>query len=155
MPSWKILVPLTVAALVAIVLLEPDYVALQTAATPAELRAAVGGDTARGIAAALADVLFAVGYGLLGVTAYAALARGLATAIGCTVALGAAAADVAENLFLIRNIARADGLTQGWVDAVLTAGALKWVLGVAAVALLVALAGRRLWTSTMGAAGNG
>lgn len=155
MPSWKILVPLTVAALVAIVVLEPDYLSLQTASSPEDLRAVVGDDRPQGIAAALADVVFAIGYGLLLVAAYAALTRGGVRILGFVLAIGGAAADVVENVLVVHNVARAASLTQGPVDAMLGAGQVKSVVLLAAVTLLVVLAGRRLWTSTRGTTGNG
>jgi hypothetical protein len=136
---WQLLLVVVIAALAGIRLLEPEYNALQTATDAADFRDALD-YPGRAIAAALCDVVFAVGYGLLGIVAFRALGgrSRLATA-GVVAIVAGAAFDELENLLVIANIIRRETLTDSWIDAMRIAGVAKWVAILASLALLVAL----------------
>ena len=91
--SWRPVLALVVVAGAAIWLLEPNYLDLQAASTTDEFLGVIGGDRRRAMAAATADVVFALGYALLGVIAYRHVVEGVARWIGTGLVIGAAVAD--------------------------------------------------------------
>lgn len=143
MPSWKPVLVLAVLACAALFVLMPNYVDMQSAPTPAIFRGELGDHERNALLAALADLAFAALYGLLGVIAFDAVATGLLRVIGTVLIVGAAVADEIENVLLMINIGNADTVTQGAVDAVGTAGDVKYVLLAAGIILFLALAGQR------------
>lgn len=100
-------------------------------------RSLLGDNDTRVFFAGLSDVVFAAGYGLLGVIAFRALAAGLVSTIGTVSIVGSALFDEIENVLVLLNISRSDSLTDGWVQAMTSVGAVKWALGAAALVLLV------------------
>jgi hypothetical protein len=134
---------LTVVAAVGINLFEPDYNSLQTSSSVAAFQHVLDGH-ARAIAATGCDIVFAAGYGTLGLIALRALGtpRRLALpAVGVIVA--SALFDELENIVLIRNIVVERTLTDGWIAIMRGPGTLKWIGSPVFFVLLVAL-GRRL-----------
>jgi hypothetical protein len=139
---WPWLLVVTLVALVAIRVLEPNYVDLQLADDADAFRAAITAP-GRALAAAVADMVFAAGYGLLGVIGYRAHGgrAAWATAGAVVVAIGALA-DEAENLFVFANVAGRAELTNGRIDAMQIAGTMKWLIVPGFLGLLVVLIGR-------------
>ncbi len=134
---------ITAVAGVAIFVLFPDYVTLQSAPSVDEFLGTLGDEKARASAAALMDLVFAAGYGTLGVIAYAAVTSGVPRALGTAASVGAALADEVENVYVLLNTRHGSSTTPAAIDAMTTAGAVKWGLVVTAVVLLLALAGQR------------
>ena len=124
---WKLLLVVTVVAGAGIQAFEPDWNDLQMA-DDADAYRAILDSTGRATAAALCDVVFAAGYGLLGVAGVRSLGGRARVAIAAAgaIALGALADEV-ENLFMIRNINSEGTLTDGWVDAMQVFGTIKWI----------------------------
>ena len=134
---WVLVAVVTAVSGLAIQLAEPDYTSLQTASDAAEFVRLID-SAGRAISATLADVVFALAYGTLGVIGLRAHGRGsrLATAATVLVVVGAASDEV-ENSLVLANILRRRSLTDGWVDAMQVPGTTKWV----AVAGLLVLIG--------------
>lgn len=125
MKRWQVLLLVTVVALIGIQLFEPDYTKLQTADNADAFRIALGDDRGRAIGAALCDLVFAAGYGLLGVMAFRALATGRGALIGVSLIAGAAIADELENLCVLTNLALGDDRTNGWINVMRAFGYAK------------------------------
>ncbi len=141
--SWRPVLALVVVAGAAIWLLEPDYLELQAASTTDEFLGVLGGDRRRAMAAATADVVFALGYALLGVIAYRHVAEGVARWIGTGLVIGAAVADEIENAMLLLAARDGSAVSLSTIDAMGAAGSVKWGLFSAAIVLLMALALQR------------
>ena len=127
----------------AIWLLEPNYLDLQTASTPDEFLGILGGGQRRAMAAALADMVFALGYAVLGVMAFQHVADGVARGIGMGLIIGAAVADEIENAMVLLAARDGSDVSLSTIDVMGTAGSVKWGLLTAAVVLLMALALQR------------
>ena len=121
----------------------PDYVQLQSAPSPDEFRGILGDDDARAKAAAIADLVFAFAYPMLGVIAFAAVATGVPRMIGTLAIVGSGIADELENVMVLRNIGAGIDLKQSAIDQMLLAGSVKWGLLVTAIVLFMALTGHR------------
>ena len=108
-------------------LLEPDYTKLQTAAD-ADAFVALLDQPGRAIGAALADMVFALSYGVLGVIGLRVHGgeTWYATAGGVAVATGAFFDEI-ENMFVIANIVARDTITDAWINAMQIPGTLKWI----------------------------
>jgi len=143
MPSWKPVLVITVISGLAIAVIFPDYLSLQTATLVEDFRGALGDSDARASAAAIMDMVFSVSYATLGVVAYRAVTAGVPLLIGTLASIGAGLADEVENVMVLLNIRAGTDLKQSGVDAMLTAGSVKWGLVVTAIVLLLALAGQR------------
>ncbi len=141
MPPWKPLAGLTLLALVGIVAFQPDYVELQTAESATAFAELLGDEDARTLAAVLCDMLFSIGYGLLGVIVFRALARRALVGLGVVLSVSAAGADIVENVFVMLNVV--PGPSDARIEAMLAAGTVKWLLLTAAGALLMVVALRR------------
>jgi hypothetical protein len=123
---WKVLLAVTVVAAIALTVLEPGYITLQMSTDAPGFRQI--DYPQRATLAALIDIVFAVGYGALGVAGLRAVAgRTTAATLGSIAIAVGALFDEIENVLLIRNIANRDDLTDGWVDAMHVPGALKWI----------------------------
>ena len=139
-PHWKLLLVGTVVAAVGIQLFEPDYNKLQTAHDAAGFIAVLE-SPGRAIGAACCDILFAVGYGLLGLIGLRAVgAKGRAAQVGAVLIAGSALCDILENLFVIRNAAAHETLTDAWIVAMRVPGTLKWMGSPVLFVVLVLLA---------------
>ena len=121
----------------------PDYVPLQSSASPDEFLGFIGDDDARARAAAIADLVFAVAYPMLGIIAFAAVATGVPRVVGTLAIVGSGIADELENIMVLRNIGAGIDLKQSAIDQMLLAGSVKWGLLVTAIVLFLALAGQR------------
>lgn len=128
---------------VAIWLLEPDYLDLQTATTTDEFLGVLGGDQRRAMAAAIADMVFALAYAVLGVIAFGHVAHGVARGIGMALVVGAAVADEIENVMVLLAARAGSGVSVRTIDVMGTSGSVKWGLLTAAIVLLMALALQR------------
>lgn len=101
--------------------------------------------------AALIDLLFAAGYGLLALMARSGLAtkagRGLCAArIGCWCVFVAAVLDEIENVLLLWNLANRASIGEFAIEAMTTAGKAKWIFSVFGLVLVAAgLLIRSLW----------
>ncbi len=137
--QWKLILLVTAVAGIGIFIAEPDYNTLQMSKDANEFRTVLGDQDGRAIIANISDLIFAAGYGVLGVIAFRSLATGKVALIGSLLAVGAALADEIENVLVLLNIT-SDSLTDGAVDAMTTFGAIKWVLIIAAIALLIIVA---------------
>lgn len=138
--SWKPILALVVVAGVAIVLLEPNYLDLQAASTTDEFLGILGDGQRRAMAAAVVDVAFALGYGLLGVIAFQHVAVGVLRGIGIGLTLGAVVADELENALVLLAAQQRSAVSSSTIDSMGTAGSVKWGLVSAAIVLLLALA---------------
>ncbi len=143
MSSWKPVLAVTVISGAAIAVIFPDYLSLQTATLVEDFRGALGDSDARASSAAVMDMVFALSYATLGVIAYRAVTAGVPLLIGSLASVGAGLADEVENAMVLLNIRAGTDLKQSGVDAMLTAGSVKWGLVVTAVVLLLALTGQR------------
>lgn len=143
MPPWRPVLALVVVSGAAIWLLEPNYLDLQTASTPDEFLGVLGGGQRRAMAAAIADMVFALGYALLGVIAFQQVADGVARGIGMSLIIGAAVADEIENAMVLLAARDGGGASVSTIDVMGTAGSVKWGLLTAAIVLLMALALQR------------
>jgi len=139
---WKLVLLITALAGVAIFACYPDYNTVQMAKDANDFTSTLGDDEGRAIAANLSDMVFTLSYGLLGVIAFRKLATGNVALIGTLLAAGAALADEIENVLVFLNL-KSDSLTNGDVDTMTTVGLVKWVLVIATLALLLAVAVRR------------
>jgi hypothetical protein len=140
---WKLVLLVTVVALVGIQLCFWEYNKLQTAADADAFRRTLGDDTARAIGAALCDMVFAVGYGLLGLIALRAVnAKGVIAVVGGVLVLASSLFDECENVFLIRNIASHTSIGNSDIDGMQVFGTLKWVGEPVFAILLILLAVR-------------
>lgn len=137
--SWKPILALVVVAGVTIWLLEPHYLDLQSASTPDEFLGVLGDGRRRAMAAAVVDVAFALGYGLLGVIAFQHVAFGVTRGIGIGLTIGAVVADELENVLVLVGAQQGSSVSVSVVDHIGTAGSIKWGLLTAAVVLLLAL----------------
>ncbi len=117
----------------------PDYNTLQMSSDAKDFTSTLGDDEGRAVAANICDMIFALGYGVLGVVAFNKLASGKVALIGTLLAVGAALADEIENVLVFLNI-RSDSLTNGDVDLMGTFGAIKWTLIVVAIVMLIVVA---------------
>ena len=136
---WKLVLLVTAVAGVAIFAFYPDYNTLQMSKDAKDFTSTLGDDDGRALGANISDLIFALSYGVLGVIAFNKLATGNVALIGSLLAIGAALADEVENVLVLLNI-RSDALTDGNVDAMTTVGLVKWVLVIAAIALLIFVA---------------
>ena len=124
---WKLLLAVTVIAGAGIQAFEPDWNDLQMADGADAYRALLD-STGRATAAALSDIVFAAGYGLLGVAGVRSLGGRSPVAVVAAVAIAVGAlADEVENVFMIRNINSEATLTDGWIDAMQVFGTIKWI----------------------------
>lgn len=136
---WKPLLAITVLAGIGIAVFGPNHMELQMADGADAFRDHLDGPT-RHLVAALFDVVFAAGYGLLGVAVLRAIdARGLPGTVAAVTILAGALFDEIENVFLIANIARHEVLTDGWITAMQVPGTLKWIGSIGFVILFVLL----------------
>ena len=118
----------TIVGAIAIGVLGPHHVDLQSAADADAFRSFARDDPGGHLAAAAVDIAFAVSYGLLGVVGLRRLGgEARWVRIGQALVVVGAGSDVIENVFLLRNISTRDSLTDGWVDAMQVPGTLKWV----------------------------
>ncbi|MGA8851838.1 MAG: hypothetical protein WB508_08970 [Aeromicrobium sp.] len=140
MPRWRPVIALAVVSGAAIWLLEPNYLDLQTSATPDEFLGVLGGGQRRAMAAAIADMVFALSYALLGVMAFGQVAYGVARGIGTGLIISAAAADEVENVMVLMAARDGSSVSVSTIDVMGTAGSVKWGLLTASVVLLMALA---------------
>jgi lysophospholipase L1-like esterase len=131
----RLLFAIAAAALVLIVAVGPSYGDLQTVDTATAFRALADEDTDRYVAAGLIDFVFAAAYGLAALTMPMKM---LVSRVGAgLIALGALA-DEAENVTLLRNIAKHATLTDADVDLMRIWGQVKWTLILLGLALLFA-----------------
>ena len=137
---WIVVLAITVAAAVGINLFEPAYNSLQTAPSAAAFQHTLT-DHGRAIAATGCDIVFALGYGALGLIALRTLdtPRRLARPAAVLI-IASALCDELENIVLVRNIVAARTLTDGWITVMRGPGALKWIGLPIFFVLLVALA---------------
>jgi hypothetical protein len=143
-PRWKLLLAITIGAAVGIQLLEPDYNELQTAPDALAFLYALGGP-GRALAASGCDMVFAAGYGTLGVIGMRVWSPARVVArIGTVLIVGSALFDEIENGFLVRNILSRERLTDGWIAAMRVPGTLKWMGSPVFLILLLVLARREL-----------
>ncbi len=126
--NWKALLAVVVVAFFTIGVLKLDYNDLQTARDAATFREVLGDDRGRAIGATLADMVFAVGYGLLGLLVFRTLDKAARGLIGAALIGGGAIADEIENVLVLRNIVAAETTTDGWIDAMRTVGTAKLTL---------------------------
>jgi len=142
---WRVVLAITVAAAVGINLFDSSYNTLQTAADAAAFRHTLT-DHSSAIAATLCDIVFAAGYGTLGIIAVRALGTARRIARPAAVVIVASAVfDELENVVLIRNIVGERSLTDGWIAVMRVPGTLKWIGSPIFFILLVALARRFVW----------
>lgn len=133
---WKLVLLVTAVSGTCIFAFFPDYNTLQMSSDANDFTRTLGDDEGRALAANISDLVFALSYGVLGVIAFHKLATGKVALIGSLLTVGAALTDEIENVLVLLNI-RSDALTNGDVDAMTTVGLVKWVLVIAAIALLV------------------
>jgi hypothetical protein len=138
------LLAVTVVAAIGISLFDSSYNMLQTATDAAGFRRALGSHN-RAFAATGCDIVFAVGYGGLGLVALRALdpPRRLALA-AAVVVVASSLFDELENLILMRNVTSAQTLTNGWITVMRVPGTLKWIGSPIFLVLLIATARRAL-----------
>ncbi|MEO6606031.1 MAG: hypothetical protein ABIN55_10495 [Aeromicrobium sp.] len=134
--QWKLIALITAVAGAAIFAFYPDYNTLQMSNDANDFASILGDDESRARAANLSDLVFALGYGVLGVIAFRRLATGKVALIGALLAAGGALADEIENVLVFLNL-RSDSPTNSDVDLMTTFGLIKWVLLIAAIALLI------------------
>ncbi len=139
MPSWRPILAVLVVSGAAIWLLEPNYLDLQAATTGDEFLGVLGDGRRRAAAAAVADVVFTAGYGLLGVLAFQHVALGVTRGIGMALTIGAAAADEVENVLVLIALHQRGDVSASILGGIGAAGSTKWGLATAAVVLLMAL----------------
>ncbi len=139
--QWRLVLLVTAVAGVAIFAFYPDYNTLQMSKDAKDFTSTLGDDEGRALAANISDLVFALSYGVLGVIAFNRLATGRVALVGSLLAIGAALADEIENVLVLVNI-RSDALTDGDVGAMTSVGLVKWVLIIAAIALLIFVAVR-------------
>ena len=147
---WVIVLAVTVAAAIGINVFDSSYNTLQTAADATHFRRALGSHT-RALAATGCDMVFALGYGALGLVAVRVLdpPRRLALVAGVGV-VGSSLFDELENLILLRNITSAQTLTDGWITVMRVPGTLKWIGSPIFLVLLIAIARRALQQRKLG-----
>jgi predicted DNA repair protein MutK len=126
--NWKWLLLVTVVAFFAIAAFEPDYTKLQTASDADEFRRVLGDNKGGAIGANLSDVVFALGYGLLGVLAFRAVDTTRRGLVGAALIGGGAVADEIENALVFRNLVGSDDTTDAWIDAMRAVGTVKTTL---------------------------
>ena len=143
MPNPKPVLAAVVALGLAILVIFPDYIDLQSSSLVEDFLGVLGDEKIRASAAAAADMAFAISYGLLGVVLYSYVSTGAARLIGTLAIIGAAAADEVENIMVLVNAQRGAETTQGAIDLMTTAGGIKWGLLLTAIILFLALAGHR------------
>jgi hypothetical protein len=125
--NWKALLVLVIVSAIAIMVLEPDYSKLQGAKDADEFRSLLD-HPGRAMLATIADMIFAVGYGLLGVVGFRAHAPGtLFATIGSFCIAAGATCDEIENVFVLTNIIRREQLTDAWINAMQVPGTFKWI----------------------------
>ena len=141
---WVIVLAVTVAAAIGISVFDSSYNTLQTAADATDFRRALGSH-ARALAATGCDMVFALGYGALGLVALRVLdpPRRLALVAGVGV-VASSLFDELENLTLMRNITAAPTLTDDWITVMRVPGTLKWVGSPIFLVLLIAISRRAL-----------
>lgn len=139
----KPVLAITILSGAAIFVAFPDYVDLQSAPSPDEFLGVLGDATPRATAAAVMDLVFSLAYGMLGVLAFAWVASGVPRLIGTIAIVGAALADEVENAFVLLALRDGSDLKASTIDAMSTAGGIKWGLIVTAVVLFLALTGQR------------
>ena len=129
MKRWQVLLGLT-AVFAVILLIEPRHNDLQTADNAADFVKTLDGHTTASTLAALCDVAFAAAYCAVGLEGLRIVGRGsrLAVVGSVLIAVGALCDEI-ENVFLIRNIANPESLTNGAVDLMQVPGTIKWVGG--------------------------
>jgi hypothetical protein len=141
---WKPLLAMTIVAAIGIQVCEPDYNKLQTANDAVAFRHVLA-HPGRAAAATLCDIVFAAGYGLLGLVGLRALgSRTRLATVGAVLIAASALFDELENLLLIGNISRHRTLTDGWIFVMRVPGTLKWVGSPALLVVLVLLVRRTL-----------
>lgn len=136
---WKLIFLVGGVAGLAIFAFMPDYNTLQMSSGAKDFTSTLGDDEGRAVAANICDMVFALGYGVLGVVAFNKLATGKVALVGTLLSVGAALADEIENVLVFLNI-QSDSLSNGDVDLMGTFGSIKWVLIIAAIALLIVVA---------------
>jgi hypothetical protein len=141
---WKLLLLVTIVAAVATPLFDPKYNSLQTAHDAIAFRHALQ-HPARAIAATTCDVVFAAGYGLLGLVGLWAIeAHGVAKQFATVVIAAAALFDELENLLLTSNVVRRRTITNGWIYAMRVPGTLKWIGSPVLLVVLIAVVRRAI-----------
>lgn len=140
-PHWKLVAVGTVVTLAGIWLSKPNYVSLQLASTPAEFAEELEGEPGRAMLAGGFDLLFAFGYGVLGLIGLRAHARGRRVAAWAAIAVViGVAADQVENVLVIANAAQHDSLDETTIDAMGLFGSIKWAAQLGNAVLLVMMA---------------
>lgn len=137
--NWKVLLGITIVALVAIQLFEPDYNKLQRALDADAFRRILGDGKGGAIAANVSDFVFAAGYGVLGVLAAQRLGTGARAGFATALVAGGAVFDELENVLVFRNLVGAETTTDGWVDAMRLLGTAKLTLLYLALGALAGL----------------
>ncbi|MEY2449618.1 MAG: hypothetical protein QOH79_3094 [Acidimicrobiaceae bacterium] len=137
---------LTAAAFAGIGAFESSYDGLQTAPNLTMFRQLLTSPP-RAMGAACCDLVFAAGYGMLGVVIFRGIGGRTRVATIGAITIGVAALlDELENALLIQNIARQRTTTDGWIDAMTWAGTFKWWgvrLALCLLVVAIALAVRR------------
>ena len=146
---WTIVLAVTVVAAIGINLFDSAYNSLQTATDAAGFHRALGSHT-RALAATGCDIVFAAGYGVLGLVALRVLdpPRRMALLAG-SVVVASSLFDELENLILMRNITSATTLTNGRITLMRVPGTLKWVGSPIFLLLLIAITRRSLRQRTL------
>lgn len=141
-PHWKAVALATLVALVGIWVAKSNYTSLQLAATPEDFVEELDGQVGRAILAGAFDLVFALGYGTLGLIGLRVHARDRAIAVWAVLAVVVGvAADEVENVLVIANAAQHANLHEKMVDAMSLFGMVKWVaqLGLVSLAVMMAL----------------
>jgi hypothetical protein len=125
--QWKWVLAVMVVAAVGIQAFFADHNNLQTASDADAFRRVLGDDAGRALAAAGSDVVFAAAYGVLGVIAFQAHAKGWLATVGCVLVAGGALFDELENVVLIRSIAAHRTIGDSAIDLMQIPGTLKWI----------------------------
>lgn len=140
-PHWKLVAVGTLVALAGIGVAKSNYASLQLASTPNEFVEELDGESGRAMLAGVFDLLFAFGYGALGLIGLRAHGRGRRVAAWAAVAVViGVAGDQLENGLVIANAAQHDSIDQTRIDVMGGFGAIKWVAQLGNLVLLVLLA---------------
>ena len=136
---WGVVLAITVAAAIGINLFDSAYNVLQTAPTAAAFQHTLT-SRASALGATGCDIVFAAGYGTLGLIGLRVLdpPRRL-TLVAAALVVASSAFDELENLVLVRNIVAERTLTDGWIIVMRVPGTLKWIGSPVFLALLIGL----------------
>jgi hypothetical protein len=152
-PHWKLILAITVGAAIAIMVVGPAHNALQSASSVRSFRRSLRHPTSE-LSADLFDVVFAAGYGLLGLIGFYSVARNPRIArLGALLVVVGASCDEAEKVVLAINITCRATITDTWISVMRVPGTVKWLaaVGIAWLYVLVIRGGvRRLWQGSKG-----